>query len=128
MIAVDTNVLVRVLVDDPEEERQVGAARARVRTAGQVWVPQIVQVETVWVLESAYAFAKDHVINTLDHVRSNQAYVLDHPTLFDDALREFRTGEADFADYLILAATRVAGYELATFDQQLLRSADTTAV
>jgi predicted nucleic-acid-binding protein len=54
VIAVDTNVLVRVLVDDPGQKAQVAAARSQVKRAGQVWVAQIVQAETVWVLESAY--------------------------------------------------------------------------
>ena len=54
MIAVDTNVLVRVLVDDPGQKAQVAAARSQAKRAGQVWVAQIVQAETVWVLESAY--------------------------------------------------------------------------
>jgi predicted nucleic-acid-binding protein len=43
-----------VLVDDPGQKAQVAAARSQVKRAGQVWVAQIVQAETVWVLESAY--------------------------------------------------------------------------
>lgn len=42
MIAFDTNVLVRVLVDDPGEPDQVKAAREKVRRAREVFIPQIV--------------------------------------------------------------------------------------
>jgi predicted nucleic-acid-binding protein len=47
MIGIDTNVLVRVLVDDAAQPDQVRIARDHVRRAGSVFVPQIVQVETV---------------------------------------------------------------------------------
>ncbi len=52
MIAVDTNVLVRILADDPGQPAQVQAARRLAGGAKQVFVPTVVQVETVWVLES----------------------------------------------------------------------------
>ena len=58
MIAVDTNVLVRILIDDPEEIEQTQAARKLARAAGTVFVPQIVQVECVWVLKLHIASKK----------------------------------------------------------------------
>jgi len=51
MIAVDTNLLVRILADDPDQPVQVDAARALASQSQQVFVPLIVQVETVWVLD-----------------------------------------------------------------------------
>ena len=46
MISLDTNVLVRVLVDDPQMPQQTEQARLRVSQLRQVYVTQIVQVET----------------------------------------------------------------------------------
>lgn len=74
MIAVDTNVLVCVLADDPSEPAQTRAAREIVLQAEAVYVPHVVQVETVWVLESAYGFGRDEVVSALDHLGGNQAY------------------------------------------------------
>lgn len=128
MIAVDTNVLVRVLVDDPDEKRQVAAARARVRRAGQVYVPQIVQVETVWVLETAYGLDKPTVVGVLDQLLRNEAYVLQNEAAFEKALAAFRVGKADFADYLILAESEAAGHPLLTFDSRLQKSPGTKPV
>ncbi len=54
MIAADTNVLVRILADDPGQPAQVEAARGLASQAKQVFIPLVVQVETVWVLESGY--------------------------------------------------------------------------
>ncbi|MCX7113621.1 MAG: hypothetical protein NTX45_26750 [Proteobacteria bacterium] len=58
MVTVDTNVLVRIMIDDPGASAQMLAARGLASEAGILFVTQIVQVETVWVLQSAYGFDK----------------------------------------------------------------------
>ena len=126
MIAVDTNVLVRVVVDDPGQSAQVKAARARVRRATHIFIPQIVQVETVWVLESAYGLDKSTVVAVLDHLARNKAFTLQREAQFQRALAAFRTGRADFADYLIEAESKDAGYRLVTFDRRLARAPGVT--
>ena len=50
MIAVDTNILIRLIVNDPGQPEQVESARHQVKKEGAVFIPQVVQVETVWVL------------------------------------------------------------------------------
>ena len=122
MIAIDTNVLVRVLVDDPSEPKQMRAARACVKRAGQVLVPQIVQAETVWVLESAYGLDRKDLVDLLGRLLHNQALLLQDEETFQQALGEYRDGSADFADYLILSESRRASCQLATFDKRLKRS------
>lgn len=128
MIALDTNVLVRVLVDDPKEQHQVHAARARVGQAEQVWVPQFVQVETVWVLETAYRLGKPTVTRVLDHLLGNRGFVLQGEETFRRALAAFKEGAADFADYVILAEAQSAGHELVTFDRRLRRTTGASPV
>lgn len=127
MISVDTNVLVRALVEDPGEPRQTAAAHAGLKQAKQVLIPQVVQVETVWVLESAHDLAKQEVLTVLEHLRDNAAFHLQDRPRFVAALDEYRNGGADFADYLILAESRARGAELLTFDKRLLKSGGTRA-
>lgn len=127
MISVDTNVLVRALVDDPSEPRQLAAARALLERAKEVYVPQIVQVGTVWALESAHSLPKAEVVGVLEHLRDNAAFHLQGRPQFAAALDEYRRGTADFADYLVLAESRTQKLKLATFDKRLLRSAGTEA-
>lgn len=69
MIAVDTNVLVRLLINDPDSRTQVSLAKALLKRAKQVYVSQIVQIEMVWVLETAYDFDKAAVISVLKHLQ-----------------------------------------------------------
>ena len=58
MIAVDTNVLVRLLTGD--EPRQEAAARA-LFAAGPIWIAKTVFLETGWVLRSLYGFEESAI-------------------------------------------------------------------
>jgi len=58
VISVDTNVLIRMLVDDAGQPGQVQATRELATKAGQVFLTQIIQVESVRVLRAAYGLSK----------------------------------------------------------------------
>ncbi len=62
MISIDTNVLIRILVEDSGQKEQTRIARELANSAKQVYIPQIVQVEMLWVLETAYKFDKQSVL------------------------------------------------------------------
>ena len=123
MIALDTNILVRLLVDDPSNPDQVAAARRAVAQQSSVYVPQIVQVETVWVLRRAYGFSKSDILKALRHLSVNKGYELEAANLFQQALEIYRDGTMDFSDALILVNTKGRGLELLTFDKALLGQA-----
>lgn len=121
MIAVDTNVLVRLLIDDPESQSQVVAAKTLLRERGPVFVSQIVQVEAVWVLESGYQFDKQAILAVLDHMEKCPLYVLQHEAQFRDAATKFAGNSADFSDCLILEEAVTLDCDLFTFDRKLSR-------
>ncbi|SJM89726.1 type II toxin-antitoxin system VapC family toxin [Crenothrix polyspora] len=123
MIAVDTNVLVRLVVDDPDAPKQMDLAKALLQKAKQVFIPQIVQVELVWVLESAYGFDKASVITLLKQLQHSPCYVLQQPAQFTSALTHFENNPADFSDYLILATCVEHNQALHTFDKKFARLA-----
>ncbi len=119
MLAVDTNVLVRVLVDDPTAPDQCRAAREAVSEAGEIVVSQVVQIETVWVLASTYGLSKAALQDALGAIAKHPAFHLQRPELFQAAFQHYLAGHADFADCMILAESANAGHELATFDRKL---------
>ena len=121
MIAVDTNVLIRLLIDDSTASDQMELAKALLKKYRQVFVPQIVQVELVWVLENAYGFEKNAIIVVLQHLQKSSAYVLQQPTQFDAALENFVNHPADFSDYLILASCLEDNHQVYTFDRKFAR-------
>lgn len=128
MLALDTNVLIRILIDDPRSTKQCAAARRLASAAGSVHVSQVVQIETVWVLESVYDFTRAELTEALGRLLGNQNFVLQEVDIFRAALGEFRSGAADFADYVILMQARAENIDLATFDRKLSKLKGTRLV
>ena len=124
MIGLDTNVLVRYIVqDDPEQSAAVTGLiedRCTTRSPGYVSVP--VLMELVWVLTSAYGHKKAAVISVVHQLlRTAELAVEDRQTIWT-AVREFETGTADFADYLIAHRNHARGCTRTyTFDLRAAR-------
>jgi predicted nucleic-acid-binding protein len=97
------------------------SARALLATSEAVYVPQIVQVETVWVLESAYCFEKSSICKILEHLRDHPQFLLQAAESFESAVTLFRHHSADFSDCLILSETTNQNLQLFTFDKKLSR-------
>jgi len=121
--ALDTNVLVRYLVEDDREqsERAATLIDGALDTGEPLFVPQLVLAELVWVLTRAYEFRRAEVADLLRRLaHAKQLFIED----IDDvhrALDAYARGKADFADYLIREKAHRAGCEgLVTFDRKLL--------
>ena len=120
MIAVDTNVLVRLLVgDDPG---QAGKARQLFeRAAAQhkaIWISDTVLVELVWTLARAYGRDRADVVAALRALCSNATVTMESPSAVRDATASFESGPADFSDCFLCAKAAGAGCEqVATFDR-----------
>ncbi len=121
MIAVDTNFLVRILVDDPGQPEQVAIARKLASNAKRVFVPQIVAVELVWVLQAAYKLDKPIIVKLLEHLLHNSAFALQAEDRFLEALTLFKKNSCDFSDYLIAVESQAVNATLMSFDKKLAR-------
>ncbi len=107
MVAVDTNVLVRLLVEDQDSIEQTQLARRFLEQVKQVYVPQIVQVECAWVLERAYSLSKEKLLNILTCLYESPVFILQSEEAFLMALALFRDAHVGFADCLILSEVRL---------------------
>ena len=124
MTGLDTNVLVRYIVQDDAQQSGVVTRfienRCTARSPGYVSVP--VLMELVWVLTSAYGHAKAAVVPVIRQLlRTAEFAVEDRQTVWT-ALRDFETGGADFADYLIARRNHAHGCtQTYTFDRRAAR-------
>lgn len=125
MITIDTNVLVRVIIEDTGQPEQTKAARNLIKNAESVYVPQIVQVEFTWVLAKTYKVDKATLLNVLEHLLINSTVILQHRDIFKNALDLFKQSQADFADCLILTESQLVKSRLYTFDKRLGKHHDT---
>ena len=121
MLAVDTNVLLRLLVDDPDAPGQCATARERVKGEERLFVPFVALVETVWVLRESYGFTKAQIIGVFARLLENHRYQIANGKVFADALTSFLGADVDFADCAIHAEARRAEAGLLTFDRKLQR-------
>jgi predicted nucleic-acid-binding protein len=117
MRAVDTNVLVRLLTRDDEE--QTAAAEAFV--ASGAWISHVVLVETLWVLESVYDVDAGGRAKALEMLLNHRELSLEDADVVEHALGHFRKRPSlGFSDCLVLECARKAGHgPLGTFDREL---------
>jgi predicted nucleic-acid-binding protein len=117
MLAVDTNVLVRLLARDDAEQ----AIAADAAVAKGAWVSQLVLAETVWVLDAVYERTPKQLITALEMLLVHESLVLQDADVVAAALAQFRARPAlGFSDCLALEIARKAGHlPLATFDKAL---------
>ena len=121
MLAVDTNVLVRLLARD--DARQAAAADAAI--AKGAWVSHLVLAEAVWVLDAVYERTPRQLAAALDLLLAHESLALQDADAVAAALAQFRVRPAlGFSDCLVLEIARKAGHQpLATFDKALGRLA-----
>jgi predicted nucleic-acid-binding protein len=116
MVAVDTNVLVRLLTGD--EPAQTARARA-IFEREAVLLAKTVILESEWVLRRLYHFDSDRIAEAFVALIGLPDLVCEDAGAVADAIRWMRKG-MDFADALHLASARPAG-RFATFDDKLAK-------
>jgi predicted nucleic-acid-binding protein len=117
MRAVDTNLLVRLLVRD--DARQVAAAEDFV--APGAWVPQLVLAETIWVLDAVYGRKPRQLAAAVERLLEHAQLTLQDADVVTAALARFRARpRLGFSDCLVLEGARKLGHlPLGTFDRHL---------
>ena len=117
-ITADTNLLVRVLVqDDPE---QASAAMDLLSRAELVAVPLPVLCELVWVLKRVYGFAAADCVAAIEVLLATRAVVTDRPAA-RAGLRLLAAG-GDFADAVIaFSGRRLGGERFVSFDRRAVQ-------
>ena len=120
MRAVDTNVVVRLLVRDEETQFE----RARGFVSGGAWVSLVVLAEAMWVLKNGYRMQPKEIAQAVDMLLNQQDLVLEDPQTVAAALSAFRARPRfGFTDCLILEIARKAGHlPLGTFDHELAKA------
>ena len=117
-ITADTNLLVRVLVqDDPEQAR---TAMDLQRGAELVTVPLPVLCELVWVLNRVYRLAAPDCVVAIEALLATRAVVTDRPAV-RAGLRLLAAG-GDFADAVIaFSGRRLGGERFVSFDRRAVQ-------
>ena len=120
MAALDTNVLVRFLVED-DPSRLAAAKKLFVRSVASgesLFVPVTVSLELEWVMRSRFGFSKNEVIHTLSQLLCTVELSFESEGAIEAALQHYGQGSADYADCLHVALSGKAGEQpMWTFDK-----------
>lgn len=114
MIALDTNVLARLVTnDDPVQARQ---SVSLIDTGNALFVPLTVTLELEWVLRGAYLLDKPAIVRSFEALLSVRNMNFERQSDIQQALQYYQSG-FDFADALHHAGT-TGCKALATFDRK----------
>ena len=114
-VIADTNLLVRLAIDDDPIQRRV-AARI-VMEAEAVIVGLHALCEMVWVLRTSYRFSKAQIVLAIENLCGVENVIVDRAAL-EAGLEAMRSG-ADFADAAIAYEGRMAGGDVfVSFDEK----------
>ena len=131
MIGFDTNVVVRLMVED--DDAQVRRARKLLEEAAEadepVFISDVVISELEWVLEAAYKVPRLRILAALNELLADGRFSFEDRHRVTSALKLYQQGKGDLADYLIgLRADELGVRTTFTFDRDLRGEARFTVV
>lgn len=71
------------------------------------------------MLKRACDFTKPELLQVLEHLRDNRAFILEDADTFRSAVALYRDTNIDFADALIVSKSRLQRFTVLTFDNKL---------
>lgn len=122
MRAVDTNVLVRLVVRDDADQVRV----AEEFVASGAWVSHLVLAETMWVLDAAYERTPEQIATAADMLLNHEQISVQDADVVSAAIESFRKQPSlGFSDCLVLEIARKVGHlPLGTFERELAKLDD----
>ncbi len=128
MIGLDTNVLVRYIMQDDLKQSPLATRLIESRSVeSRGFVPLVSVVELFWVMSSAYELDRGQLIAALEGLLRTKELVVERAEIVWKALRIFQTANVDFTDCLIERSAAAAGCEKTmTFDRGAAKSAGMT--
>jgi len=125
MIGLDTNVLVRYIMQD--DAKQSALATKLIEGLSEDapgFITLVSVIELTWVLESAFALNRSQIVEVFQRIMSVDVFKLDRVGVIASALRSYGNGKADFADCLIERLSAQAGCDRTmTFDRNAAKTA-----
>ena len=119
MISVDTNIVVRLLVED--DKKQASFAKSLFKE-NRVYLTKTVLLETEWVLRCTYELSRKDIHHAFENLLGLPQVTLEDPACLIKTMRWYDEHDMDFADAMHLAGSAVAD-EFATLDKTFVKQA-----
>ena len=117
MIAFDTNLLVRIAVNDDLKQAEIAE---QLLDSNEVFISRTVLLETEWALRSVYKKSRTEIAQYFENALMTKNFVMENSIEVSYALEWYKLG-ADFADAMHLC---ICGKSvLHTFDKRFCKAA-----
>ncbi len=122
MKALDANILIRFLVKD--DERQSKKVYILLKQAEEekieFYVPLLVLIEIIWVLESAYDISRDDIIESIGELLAMPILKFESQDIIRQSLTYSMRSKINLSDILIACSAKNSGCErVVTFDKKV---------
>lgn len=122
-IGIDTNVLISLRKKrDKQSKKAQSLFEDCLKDKLQIYIPDIVIVESEWVLRSYYKQSKEKIIEFLEEIMLIKKVLMQDKKLYALALETFRATNFDLIDSIII--TQIQNFKVdkfLTFDEPLKR-------
>jgi predicted nucleic-acid-binding protein len=121
MKALDTNVLVRFLVNDHEQQAKAVYKRFKKAEIEKevFFVPILVILETIWVFESVYEVSRKQILDSIDDLLLMPILEFEKQSLIRSFVSSARETKIELSDLLIAHSAKFSGCEnVITFDKR----------
>lgn len=128
MIGLDTNVLVRyIMQDDPQQSAKANQLIEALDSDNPGFISMVCLIELYWVLTSCFALTHAQVTLALETLLRTKPFLIERSEQVARAVKVFSQGKADFADCLIERSAQSAGCtQTMTFDKGAAKYAGMT--
>jgi predicted nucleic-acid-binding protein len=130
MIGLDTNVLVRyIMQDDVKQSLKATKLIESLNSDNPGYITMVSIVELYWVLTVSYELTGQQAAQALEAILRTKQFLVERADQVMRALRVFEEGKADLADCLIERSASGAGCEQTmTFDVKASKYAGMTLI
>ena len=129
-VAIDTNVLVRCLIDDgahASDSDQTNQAKKLVQKCVQhqipIFIDALVLIETVWVAKSVFKLDKPQQITLIEQILKTKQFDISNRQALFEALLHFVKNPCDYSDsYTFVQALKHGNEAVYSFDKKSIQS------
>lgn len=121
MKAIDTNILIRFLTgdDEPQARKVYLLFKNAELEKKELFVPLLVILEMIWVLESAYDVSKAEILNAINDLLLMPILKFEHQAILQQLLHSAHGNNYDLSDLLIAHSAKMSGCKtVLTFDKK----------
>lgn len=118
MTIVDTNIILRYLLNDNEEMNKVAT---EIIENNEIFIPTEVIVEASYVLNKVYNVEKNDILNVVQQLLNMEGIVFQNKETIELAFKTYSKKNLDIVDCILFAYYKNEHLEVKTFDKKLAK-------